>query len=172
MRVRCAPSESSEHHRPFNFVPPDPDHSAALVARCREELKKYDPYLNVWWSPLRGLHAPPPLGRWRIVCYIERTANWDHVHYWENEHPTDAALNSYRAPSASEMLAKVQELDIWRKGEGLVDVSRRIDIANERRAAKAKEDRHTESLKDSVTFADLVTGKLKHFDMSPRGPTP
>lgn len=162
MHQRAIPDKDTETFRSFSHVPKDPDIASETIERCREALKAYDPYLNVWWSPARGLSKPAPVGRWRIVQWVPRTGNWDTVTYWEGE---DGA---YRQPSPSEMLAEVQRLDLWARGDDASQLSMRLDAANARRANKAKETKHEDTFKDSIDFAEIAVGKRKSFDMKAR----
>lgn len=144
-------------------MPPDPAWApVGELERCREALKRHDSYLALWWSPIRGMHREAPIGRWRIMEWLKTQETWSHVGYWE----TSEGL--YRAPNASEMLAWVQSMDEWARDSDLHAVSRRIDAANEAREEKAKAVKHEDTWNESMKFADIVGGHVKHFDTKPR----
>ncbi len=162
MRRRCVPNESSEHFRPFNFLPPDPDHSSETIALCRKALKDYDSFLNIWWSPIRGFGRRPQgeaIGAWRIVEWMPNAACWSTVSYWE----TESGL--YRSPSPTEILAEVQRMDAWRRGEDLKVVSDGIEAKKVLADERAKTNRHEATIKEAVSFADFMGGHKKHYDM-------
>lgn len=165
MRRRCVPNESSEHFRPFNFLPPDPDHSSETIARCREALKAYDSFLNIWWSTIRGFGRRPegePLGAWRIVEWMPKQSAWSTVSYWET------ADGLYRAPDPNEMLAEVQRMDAWKRGEDLKVISDKIEAKQILSTERAKANRHEATIKDAISYADFMGGHKKHYDMGAR----
>ena len=67
----------------IDWHPPDPvQASRVALERVREALKRYDPLVNVWWSPNRGHQTGQP-GRWRIVRFFEAMGEWRTLFYWE-----------------------------------------------------------------------------------------
>lgn len=101
MRQRCTPPPGSEQEKQLSFRPPDPAWAPSeALAEARAALKRYDPFLDLWWSPVIRMGDPTGnTGRWTIKCWEQKTGGWDTVHIWEgpnrefrNEFPVDALI--------------------------------------------------------------------------------
>lgn len=164
-RARTSPSESSAEWQNFNFRPADPAWAPmALLERCRTALKAYDPYLDLWWSPMRGFGTLAP-GRWRVVCWMQGSNTWDTVFFWEG------LKNEYREPSADAMVEKIRRCDMWARGNDLGKLAKELDGKKEAADAKGERTKLDDAWTDSIAAADIVSGKRKSFDMG-RAKTP
>lgn len=158
MRARCIPPPGSEQEKQLSFRPPDPaDAPAGALQRAREALKRYDPFLDLWWSPVIRIHDPVHTGRWTIKCWEQKTGAWDTVHIWEgeagefrNEFPVDA------------LVAAVAAKDRWRKietaGETWMQRVERMHQENEALNAAREHERRKETLREAVDLANHQTG--------------
>jgi hypothetical protein len=100
MRQRCIPPPGSEQEKQLSFRPPDPAWAPVeAVQRARAALKRYDPFLDLWWSPVIRITDAVHPGRWTIKAWEQKGGAWDLVHIWEgpdgsfrNEFPVDALI--------------------------------------------------------------------------------
>lgn len=159
MRQRCVPTQGSAGWQSYSFLPPDPSWApSGLIERTRKALKAYDSYLNLWWSPMRGMASGLP-GRWRIVCYMPRTSTWDTVLYWEGEG------GSYRDPSPEGCLQAAQRCDMWARNDDLTKLAARVEDKRATKEDKQEREKFDDVWDDSVHYADYASGKRKNFDM-------
>jgi hypothetical protein len=78
----CTAAWRNFHSRPPGAVPPV--EVSGGFEQARKELKRFDPGLELWWSPQRHWGTEMP-GRWRVMQWGERAQNWIHILYWEGE---------------------------------------------------------------------------------------
>lgn len=107
--MRVTLKEGSAAERSYRFRAPDPPWVAAsMIERARRALHEFDPRLSIWWSPTRGATWDPDTpGRWRIVEWMPRQANWTTVFYWEGP------KGQYRAPEPIEpILLRLAAADV------------------------------------------------------------
>lgn len=164
-RARVAPPQHTAEAQNYAFRPADPAWApAALLERCRAGLKAYDPYLDLWWSPMRGFGQLAP-GRWRVVCWMKGQNTWDTVFFWEG------LDGKYREPAVDAMVEKIRRCDLWARGTDLGQHAKRIDGKKEDADAKDERTKLDEAWGHSVDAADVAGKHRLSFDMG-RAKTP
>lgn len=95
-----------------------------MLDSVRSALRRFDPMLNVWWSPNRGYQTGLP-GRWRIVRFADGNAGWATEFYWEGRQ------GQYRPLAAEPILAEVRR-QRWKKRRGIRRLAEMVSAQNER----------------------------------------
>lgn len=161
MRQRCTPQPGTLAAKDLTFRPADPVWAnLAALATARAVLKAYDPYLDLWWSPLRGRGKPGPVGRWRIVAYRAIERSRETVMFWEGpdgeyrgEFPKDA------------LLAEVHKRDMWAKGTDFGREVERLDRDNAALKAAQREEHRAESWRYAHDKTPYDVGAKFNVDM-------
>lgn len=167
MRQRCIPPPGSERERQLSFRPPDPADAPALaLAEARAALKRYDPFLDLWWSPVIRMGDPTGLiGRWTIKCWQQHDGAWETVCIWEgpngefrNELPTDS------------LVEEVAKRDRWRRIETASETwQRRIERMHAENAAideKREMTHRAETWREAADKAFYQSGIRKNIATS------
>lgn len=118
--------------RDLAFRPPDPVWAPkGRLERIRAALKAFDPFLDLWWSPLCRFNSPHP-GRWVVKEYVRSSRTWTNVMIWEgpnrqyrDEFPIEQMLDQIAARGAGGELRRLSK-DLDRKNRD-VDEKRELE---------------------------------------------
>lgn len=154
MRQRCVPPPGSEQEKQLSFRPPDPAWAPVeALAKARAALKRYDPFLDLWWSPVIRMNADAATpGRWTIKCWGPNSGEWDTVHIWEG--PNNVFRNEFPEDTLIETVAFK---DRWRKietaNESWIQRVERMHRENDAKTAKHEMNHRTETWREAADKA-------------------
>lgn len=157
MRQRCTPSPETLQAKQLSFRPPDPAWAPVeALQQVRAALKRYDPFLDLWWSPVIRMGQENP-GRWTIKCWDEKSGSWDLVHIWEG--PNHEYRDEFPVDAIIEVVARK---DRWRKletaGETWAQRIERMDRTNAETELKRETLHRHETLREAADKAWYDTG--------------
>lgn len=128
MRHKVTIPEGSAAHRSFHFRPQDPIWApAGHLEAVRKRLARHDPYISVWWSPLRRMDTSELAGRWRVVEWMPRNGNWSTAFYWEGPN------GEYLEPCAEAIIRKLESIRVPANV-----AAQEVDATNERVTKKQR----------------------------------
>lgn len=157
MRFATTPPPCGVAWRSYRFTPPDPYWiPKGTIEEVRRRIRRFDPWLNVWWSPMRG-HLTGCPGRWRIVQWLPRAVTWSTVFYWETSEGDYLPLRP-----VNQILTKLASAR-----HDLVELGQRIEEENERRERIRGSEVRQVTREHFIDYAKRMLGLRQTFGPGP-----